>query len=88
MRAELAKAQAKTDAVELESKDQRKKAAEEAHRMAERLTATQAERDDARTEASKAREEAARLSGQLDTYKEQAAELLARLEPARTGKGK
>lgn len=74
--------------MEQESKDQRKKAAEEAHRMAERLTATQAERDDARTEASKAREEAARLSGQLESQKEQTASLLSRLEPARAAKSK
>ena len=49
--------------------------------MAERLTAAQGERDQARQDASAAREEAARLAGQLDTLKEQSAALLARITP-------
>ncbi|EOM2580982.1 KfrA, partial [Escherichia coli] len=56
----------------------------EAHKMAERLTATQAERDQAREEAGSARERAAELAGQLTAHQEQAAALLARLAPAET----
>ena len=40
--------------------------AAEAHRQAERLTATQAERDAERREASQAREDAARMRGRLE----------------------
>lgn len=65
VRAELAKVQGK--------------AAADAQRQAEQLTATQAERDQARQEASKAREEAARLAGQLQAHQEQTAAILARL---------
>jgi hypothetical protein len=53
--------------------------AAEAHRQAERLTATQAERDQAARAAAQAREEAARLGGQLAAHKEQTAVLLARI---------
>lgn len=49
--------------------------------MAERFTAAQAERDQATQVAAQAREETARLAGQLDTLKEQAAALLARITP-------
>ena len=62
--------------------EQRKAAATEAHRMAERLTAAQAERDQATKAAGQAREEAARMAGQIDTLKEQSAALLARITPA------
>lgn len=62
--------------------EQRKIAAAETHRMAERLTAAQGERDQARKEASAAREEAARLAGQLTAHQEQNAALLARIQPA------
>ncbi|MBU9486561.1 KfrA protein, partial [Burkholderia multivorans] len=56
-------------------------AAVEAQRMAERLTAAQAERDQAAKATAQAREEAARMAGQLDTLKEQSAALLARITP-------
>ena len=59
--------------------------ATEAHRQAERLTALQSERDQARKEAGQAREEAARLAGQLVAHKEQSAALLARVAPAAAG---
>lgn len=55
--------------------------------MAERLTAAQAERDQATKAAAQAREEAARLAGQLDTLKEQSAALLARITAAAGGRG-
>ena len=57
-------------------------AAVEAQRMAERLTAAQAERDQAAKATAQAREEAARMAGQIDTLKEQSAALLARITPA------
>ena len=48
--------------------------------MAERMTAAQAERDQAREEAGKAREEAARLAGRLESSEAHSAGLLARLD--------
>jgi chromosome segregation ATPase len=82
VRAELAKVQAKTEAVEQAHQEQRKQTATEAHRIAERLTAAQAERDQAKREAAQAREEAARLAGHIAALKEQSAALLARINPA------
>jgi len=75
---------AKAEAADDKHQEQRKAAATEAHKMAERLTATQAERDQAREEAGNARERAAELAGQLTAHQEQAAALLARLAPAET----
>jgi chromosome segregation ATPase len=66
VRNELAKAQAKADADREIYQEQRKAAAAEAHRQAERLTAIQSERDQARKEASAAREESATLRGRLE----------------------
>ncbi|HCU2043438.1 TPA: DNA-binding protein [Pseudomonas aeruginosa] len=82
VRAELAKVQAKAEADQDAHQEQRKAAAAEAHRIAERLTAAQAERDQATKAAGQAREEAARMAGQIDTLKEQSAALLARITPA------
>ncbi|EAB8931768.1 KfrA protein [Escherichia coli] len=82
VRGELAKVQAKAEAEQEAHQEQRKAAATEAHRMAERLTAAQAERDQATKAAGQAREEAARMAGQIDTLKEQSAALLARITPA------
>jgi colicin import membrane protein len=82
VRGELVKAQAKAEADQEAHQEQRKTAAAEAHRMAERLTAAQGERDQARQDASAAREEAARLAGQLTAHQEQNAALLARIQPA------
>jgi chromosome segregation ATPase len=82
VRGELAKVQAKAEAEQEARQEQRKAAATEAHRMAERLTAAQAERDQATKTAGQAREEAARMAGQIDTLKEQSAALLARITPA------
>lgn len=84
VRAELAKVQAKAEAADEKHQDQRKAAATEAHKMAERLTATRAERDQVRQDAGSARERAAELAGQLTAHQEQAAALLARLAPAET----
>ena len=86
VRAELVKVQARAEAVEQAHQEQRRQMAAEAHRQAERLTALQAERDEARKEAGQAREEAARLAGQLAAHKEQAAMLLARIQPTAEAK--
>ena len=55
----------------------------EAHRQAERLTATQAERDAARKEASQAREDAATLRGRVE-----ALETVMAQEKGKTGGAK
>ncbi|MFA4475379.1 DNA-binding protein [Xanthomonas perforans] len=81
VREELATVRAKADAEREAHQEQRKAAAVEAQRMAERLTAAQAERDQAAKATAQAREEAARMAGQLDTLKEQSAALLARITP-------
>ncbi|WP_447907777.1 hypothetical protein [Pseudomonas aeruginosa] len=56
--------------------------------MAERLTAAQAERDQAAKATAQAREEAARMAGQIDTLKEQSAALLARITPPAAAEAK
>jgi len=84
-RAELVRAQAKTEAIEQAHQEQRRQMAAEAHRQAERLTALQAERNQARKELGQAREEAARLGGQLAAQKEQVTALLARVVPTTVG---
>ena len=58
---------------------QRKTAAAEAHRAAERMTKAESERDTARQEAGAAREDAAKLRGQVETLQIHAAELLKAL---------
>ena len=80
-RAELVKVQAKAEATEQGHAEQRKQAATEAHRAAERLTKTQGERDDATKAAAEAREHAAGLAGQLKAMQEQNAALLAAIKP-------
>jgi colicin import membrane protein len=82
VRGELVKAQAKAEADQEAHQEQRKTAAAEAHRMAERLTAAQANATRRGRDASAAREEAARLAGQLTAHQEQNAALLARIQPA------
>ena len=72
---------AKAEAADASHQEQRQAAAKEAHRVAERMTKAEAERDTARADASKAREEAARLAGQLQAHQEQTAAILARLAP-------
>ena len=81
LRAELVKVQAKAEAIEQTHAEQRKQAAAEAHRAAERMTKAQAERDDATKAAAEARERAAGLAGQLQAMQEQHAALLAAINP-------
>lgn len=78
-RAELAAVKAKADAAVQTYQEQRKQAASEANRGAERLTKAQAERDEARKEAAAAREEAAQLRGQTEAMQAQVAELMRAL---------
>ena len=72
-RTELATVKAK--AALQTSQEQRKQAAAEANRVAERLTKAQAERESARKEAGRAREETAQLRGQVEALQFQAADL-------------
>ena len=76
---ELATVKANADANEAKHQEQRKTAAAEAHRAAERMTKAESERDTARQEAGAAREDAAKLRGQVETLQIHAAELLKAL---------
>jgi len=80
-RAELASVKAKAEAAVQMHQEQRKQAAAEASRVAERLTKAHAERDGARKEAATAREEAAQLRGQVEALQAQAADLMRALAP-------
>lgn len=79
--AALAGLTAKAEAAEQAYQEQRKQAAAEAHRAAERMTKAQTERDDATKAAIEARERAAGFAGQLQAMQEQNAALLAAIKP-------
>ena len=79
LRGELATVKAKADAAEQLHRDQKKAAAEEALRQAERFTRVQEQRDTQVKETAQAREQAAHLAGQVETLKAQCAALTARL---------
>jgi len=79
VRDELATVAAKAQAAEQTHQEHRKQAATEAHRVAERMTKVETERDTARKEASSAREEAAKLRGQVEALQTQAADLMRAL---------
>ncbi|MDA8127660.1 MAG: DNA-binding protein [Betaproteobacteria bacterium] len=79
--AELASVKAKAEAAVQMHQEQRKQAASEANRVAERLTKAHAERDHVRKEAAKAREEAAQLRGQVEALQVQVADLMRALAP-------
>ena len=79
--AALAGVTAKAEATEQAHQEQRKRAAEEVHRTAERMTKAEGERDDATKAATEARERAAGLAGQLQAMQEQNAALLAAIKP-------
>ena len=76
VRADLAAATAKTDAIEQARQEQRKVADQEAKRATERLAKAEAGQEKARQEAGSAREEAANLRGQVESMKTQVAELM------------
>lgn len=80
-RAELASVKAKAEAAVQSHQEQRKQAAAEANRVAERLTKAHVERDNACKEAAMAREEAAQLRGQVEALQSQAADLMRALAP-------
>ncbi len=79
VRAELATVKAKAEAADQAHQEQRKTAAQEAHRVAERLTKAQGERGQARTDADATREELAKIRGQLEASEAYKAELLGML---------
>ena len=79
VRAELATVKAKAEAADQAHQEQRKTAAQEAHRVAERLTKAQGERDQARTDAAATRDELAKIRGQLEASEAYKAELLGML---------
>ncbi|AKK65862.1 chromosome segregation protein SMC [Xanthomonas oryzae pv. oryzicola] len=90
LRGELATVKAKAEVEAEAHQEQRKAAAQEAARQAERFTRAQAERDDAskdaaaaQKEAAQAREEAATLRGELHAMKEQQKELLKTLRSSK-----
>lgn len=79
VRAELATVKAKAEAADQAHQEQRKTAAQEAHRVAERLTKAQGERDQVRADAAATREELAKIRGQLEASEAYKAELLGML---------
>ena len=76
LHADLASTQATAQAERQQHTEQRKHSAQEALRVAERMTQAEADRDQERREASKAREEAARLQGMVQAMTSQNAELM------------
>lgn len=76
LRAELVRVQAKVTAADETHQEQRKAAAAEALRTAERVTKAEAERDTARNDASSAREDGAKLAGKLEAMQAQIADLI------------
>ncbi|MDD5113323.1 MAG: DNA-binding protein [Methylobacter sp.] len=89
--AELATVKAQAAAADKTQQEQRKRTAEETHRMAERLTKIETDCDAAHKQAATAREEAAKLRGQLEATQTQAAELLQALsshQPTKTSRVK
>ena len=83
LRTDLVTVEGKAKSDQALSQQQRKTAAAEVHRIAERLTRVKAERDQAAKDLGQARQEAAHLAGQCNTLKEQLAALLARMTPRR-----
>ncbi len=90
-RAELATVKAQAAAADKTQQEQLKRTVEETHRMAERLTKIETDRDAAHKQAATAREEVAKLRGQLEATQAQATELLQALsshQPAKTSGAK
>ena len=87
LRNEIAAAKAKVDAAEQAHQEQRKEAAKEAQRCAEKLLAAQKSHDAIAKEAATARETAARLSGQLEAVQAQNKALMETLRGKVAGNG-
>lgn len=91
LKTELTKVQAKAEAAEESHQQQRKMATDEIKRNVDKLVKIEEERDNAKAEAGKAREEVAKLNGQLEAMKTQAAQLMQAIgsqQPAKTEKPK
>lgn len=69
VQSELAKVAAKAESAEHTHADERKRAAQEAHRTAEKVVRLESERDEAMRDASKAREDAAKQAGELEALR-------------------
>ncbi len=78
LRTENQQAISKIETMESTHQEQRKQAATESLRIAERLTKIQDERDNAINQAAEARERAAKLTGQLEATQTQLNTLLSR----------
>ena len=76
LHADLTSTKAAAEAERQQHTEQRKQSAQEALRVAERMTKAEADRDQERREAGKAREEAARLQGMVQAMTNQNAELM------------
>ena len=76
LHADLTSTKAAAEAERQQHTEQRKQSAQEALRVAERMTKAEADRDQERREAGKAREEAARLQGMVQAMTSQNAELM------------
>jgi len=76
VRGDLAGVKASADAERQQHAEQRKTAAAETLRVAERMTKAEADRDQERRDAGKAREDAARLQGMVDAMTTQHSELM------------
>ena len=87
LRNELAAVKAKAEAAEQAHQEQRKEAAKEAQRCAEKLLAAQKSHDAIAKEAATARETAARLSGQLEAVQAQNKALMETLRGKVAGNG-
>jgi len=83
VRGELAGVRAKADADAAHHIESRKQAAAETHRLAERMTKIEGERDAARQAASAAREEAARLRGKVEGMEAVQADLVRTRQDAK-----
>jgi colicin import membrane protein len=84
VRADLAAATAKADAIEQARQEQRKTAELEVHRAGERLAKAEAGLEKAHKESGAAREDAATLRGQVEAMKTQVAELMRVLAANKT----
>jgi len=87
LRNELGALKAKAEAAEQAHQEQRKEAAKEAQRCAEKLLAAQKSHDAIAKEAATARETAARLSGQLEAVQAQNKALMETLRGKVAGNG-
>jgi myosin heavy subunit len=84
-RGELASVASQAAADTQRHAEQRKQTAQETHRLAERMTRAEADRDEARTAAAQAREQAAKLQGQVEATQQHVAGLLRAIAAGGSG---